>query len=90
MEHTDRLEIQARSAQDLPQLPHAIQAELTLLYEGLIPVFITGGAGAIMKDEVRAARLPASPVMISMACCRRFGQEPLAIQEIVLLIARML
>ena len=55
MEHTVRVEIQARSAQDLPQLPHAVQAELTLLYEGLISVFITGGVRAIMKDEVRAA-----------------------------------
>jgi hypothetical protein len=59
VEHTDRVEIQARSAQDLPQLPHAIQAELTILYQGLIsvlmPVLITGGVRAIMKDEVRAA-----------------------------------
>ena len=90
MEHTDRVEIQARSAQDLPLLPHAIQAELTRLYEGLTPVLITGGVRAIMKDEVRVACLPASPVLISMACCRRFGQVPLAIQEIVLPIARTL
>ena len=55
MEHTDRVEIQARSAQDLPLLPHAIQAELTRLYEGLTPVLITGGVRAIMKDELRVA-----------------------------------
>ena len=52
MEHTDRVEIQARSAQDLPQLPHANQAELTRLHEGLIPVLMTGGVRAIMKNEV--------------------------------------
>jgi len=55
MEHTDHVEIRARSAHDLPLLPHAILPELTRLYEGPTPVLITGGVRAIMKDEVRVA-----------------------------------
>jgi hypothetical protein len=45
VEHTVRVEIQAQSAQDLPQLPHANQAEFARLYEGLMPVLITVPSG---------------------------------------------